>query len=147
MQIILITQKTKTKIWKIRHEKQEGRTDSDSEDEDFWITFPTKRDLEKQYFFLQPILDNKGKPETEIEMEIKEKEGEALPNEEPIRREKGQDDVWITSEIRKNVEKRLHVLEQQQANGQTQANNLNHIDLVRLNLLSQIHPFITECQK
>jgi hypothetical protein len=103
--------------------------------------------LEKQYFFLQPILDNKGKPETEIEMEIKEKEGEALPNEEPIRREKGQDDVWITSEIRKNVEKRLHVLEQQQANGQTQANNLNHIDLVRLNLLSQIHPFITECQK
>ncbi len=70
-----------------------------------------------------------------------------LPDEAPIWREEGQDDVWITNKIRKNVEKRIRVLKQQQSNIQTQANNLNNIDVVRLNLLRQIHPFILECQK
>jgi hypothetical protein len=45
------------------------------------------------------------------------------------------------------VEKRIRVLEQHQSNSQTQAKDLINIDFVRLNLLSQIHPFITECQK
>ncbi len=82
-----------------------------------------------------------------MEIEIKEEVGETLPDEEPIRREEGQDDVWITNKIIKNVEKCIRVLEQQQLNSQTPAKDLINIDVVRLNLLSQIHPFILECQK
>jgi hypothetical protein len=44
---------------------------------------------------------------TETDIEIKEEEGEALPDEEPIRRMEGQDDAWITTKIRKKVEKRI----------------------------------------
>jgi hypothetical protein len=84
----------------------------------------------------------------ETEIKIKEEESRALrEDEELIRREEGQDDVWATSKFRKNVEKCIKVLEQQQTNGQTNTNNLIYIDLVRLNLLSQNHPFIRECQK
>ncbi len=44
---------------------------------------------------------------TETDIEIKAEEGEALPDEEPIRRMEVQDDAWITSKIRKKVEKRI----------------------------------------
>jgi hypothetical protein len=122
--------------------------DSDSEDEECRITSPTRRDLEKPYFLPPPTLE---KTETEMETDIliKEEEGEALPEEEgePINQEEGQDDVWITNKIRKNVEKCIPVLEKKQSNSQTQAKDLINIDVVRLNLLSMIHPFITECQK
>jgi len=67
--------------------------------------------------------------------------------EEPIRREEGQDDIWINSKLRKSVQKHIKVLEPQQADGQSQAKNLINTQAARLNLLSQIHPFITECQK
>jgi hypothetical protein len=65
------------------------------------ITFPSKRDMEKQYFQPTPNLTQEKKMETDIE--IKEEVEETLPDEEPIRREEGQDDVWITNKIRKNV--------------------------------------------
>ncbi len=57
----------------------------------------------------------------EMDIQIKEEEGEALPEEEqeePISQKEGQDDVWITNKIRKNVEKCNWVLEQQQSNSQ-----------------------------
>ena len=111
--------------------------------EECQITFPTKADLEKQYFLPPSISVHDGKMETEAEIEIKE-EGE---EEEPIRREEGQDDIWINSKLRKSVQKHIKVLEPQQADGQSQAKNLINTQAARLNLLSQIHPFITECQK
>ncbi len=84
----------------------------------------------------------------ETEIKIKEEGEEALPDkEEPIRREEGQGDIWINGKLRKSVQKRIKVLEQQQADGHSQAKNLINIPVDRLNLLSQIHPFITECQK
>jgi hypothetical protein len=71
-----------------------------------------------------------------------------LPDEEePIRREEGQDEIWINSKLRKSLQKHIKVLEQQQADGQSQAENLINTQTVRLNLLSQIQPFITVCQK
>jgi hypothetical protein len=48
---------------------------------------------------------------------------------------------------KKSIQKRIKVLEQQQTNGQSQAKNLIDTQAVKLNLLSQINPFITECQK
>jgi hypothetical protein len=75
-------------------------SDEDSEDEDRQIIFPTKKDLEKQYFFPRPISYQEGKTETKTEIEIKEEDGE-----EPIRREEGQDDAWIANKIKKSVEK------------------------------------------
>jgi hypothetical protein len=118
------------------------------EDEECRLTFPTKADLEKRYFLPPSISVPDGKTETEMEIETKEEGEEALPDEEePIRREEGQDDIWINSKIRKGVQKCILVLEQQQADGQTQAKNLINIHVVRLNLLSQIHHFIMECQK
>ena len=65
---------------------------------------------------------------------------------EPIRREEELDDIGINTKQRKRVEKHIKVLEQQQADGQTQANNLINGDSIRLNLLGQIQPFITESQ-
>jgi translation initiation factor IF-1 len=62
-------------------------------------------------------------------------------------RNQSEDDAWITTKIRKKVEKRIWVLEQQLINNQTQSYNLINIDVVRSDLLSQIHPFIPECQK
>jgi hypothetical protein len=56
-------------------------------------------------------------------------------------------DRVTNSKLRKSIQKRIKVLEQQQADGHSQAKNLINIQVVRLNLLSQIHPFITECQK
>jgi hypothetical protein len=79
----------------------------DSEDEECGITFPTRRDLEKRYFLPPPTLQ-KTETEMEMDIQIKEEEGEALPEEEqeePISQKEGQDDVWITNKIRKNVEK------------------------------------------
>ncbi len=68
--------------------------DSDLEDEECRKTFPTKGDLEKQYFLPPSISVPDGKTETETEIEIKEEGEEALPDEEePIRREEGQDDI------------------------------------------------------
>ena len=123
--------------------------DTDSEDEDCRITFPSKREMERRYFI--PNRSQDQKTETDTEIEIKEEGEEALPDEEPVRREPSrggepQGDQWITSKLRKNVGKRIRVLEQQQIESQTQAKNLINIDLVRLNLLSQINPFITECR-
>ncbi len=54
-----------------------------------------------------------------MEIEIKEEGEEALPDEEePIRREEGQDDIWINSKLRKSVQKRIRVLEQQEVPSQ-----------------------------
>jgi hypothetical protein len=79
--------------------------------------------LEKRYFLLPSFSVPDGKTETEIE--IKEEGEETLPDEEePIRREEGQDDIWINSKLRKSVQKLIRVLEQQQADGQFQANSL-----------------------
>ncbi len=84
----------------------------------------------------------------ETEIKIKEEGEEALPDDkEPIKREEGQDDIWINSKQTKSIQKCIKVLKQQQADGQTQAKNLINIHVVKLNLLSQIHPFITERQK
>jgi hypothetical protein len=126
----------------------QGSSDSESEDEEFRITLPTKKDLEKRYFLPPSFAVPDGKTETEMEIEIKEEGEEALPDEEePIRREEGEVDIWINSKLRRNIQKRIRVLEQQQANGQFQANSLINTQAVKLNLLSQIHSFITECQK
>ena len=94
----------------------QGSSDSDSDDEECRITFPTKEDLEKRYFLPPSILVPDGKTETEteteMEIEIKEEGEEALPDEEePIRREEGQDDIWINSKLRKSIQKRIRVLE------------------------------------
>jgi hypothetical protein len=62
--------------------------------EECQITFPTKADLEKQYFLPPSISVPDGKTETETEIEIKEEGEGALPDkEDPIRREEGQDDI------------------------------------------------------
>ncbi len=88
--------------------------------------------MEKQYFLPPSISVPDGTTETETETEIKEEEEEALPDEEePIRREEGQDDIWINSKLRKSVPKLFKVLEQQQADGQSQAKNLINIQVVR----------------
>jgi hypothetical protein len=56
--------------------------------------------MEERYFLPPPTLEE---TETEMDIEIKEEEGEALPEEEgePISQEEGQDDVCITNKIRK----------------------------------------------
>ncbi len=103
--------------------------------------------MEKRHFLPPSFAVPDGKTETEMEIEVKEEGEEALPDEEkPIRREEGEDDIWINSKLRKIVQKRIRVLEQQQSDGQFQANSLINTQAVKLNLLSQIHPFITECQ-
>jgi hypothetical protein len=126
----------------------QGSSDSDLKDEECRIIFSSKADSEKQYFLPPSISVPDGKTETETEIEIKEEGEEALPDkEEPIRREEGLDDIWINSKLRKSLQKQIKVLEQQQADGQSQAKNLINIQVVRFNLISQIHPFIVECQK
>ncbi len=104
--------------------------------------------MEKRYFLPPSFSVPDGKTKTETKIEIKDEGEEALPDEEePIRREEGQDDIWINSKLRNSVQKCIRVLEQQQADGQFQANSLINTLAVKLKLLSQIHPFITECQK
>ena len=88
----------------------QGSSDSESEDEECRITFPTKKDLEKRYFLPPSFSVPDGKTETETEIKIKEEGEDALPDEEePIRREEGQDDIWINSKLRKSVQKRIKV--------------------------------------
>jgi hypothetical protein len=68
----------------------QGSSDSELEDEECQITFPTRKDLEKRNFLLPSCSVPDGKTETETEIEIKEEGEEALPyEEEPIRREEG----------------------------------------------------------
>jgi hypothetical protein len=63
------------------------------------------KDLEKRYFIPPSFSVPDGKTETETEIEIKEEGEEALPDEEePIRREEGQDDIWINSKLRKSIQ-------------------------------------------
>jgi hypothetical protein len=72
--------------------------------------------LEKRYFLPPSSAVPDGKTETETEIEIKEEGEEALPDEEePIRREEGEDDIWINSKLRRSIQKSIRVLEQQQA--------------------------------
>jgi hypothetical protein len=68
--------------------------------------------LEKRYFLPPSFSVPDGKMETETKIEIKEEGEEALTDEEePIRREEGQDDIWINSKLRKSIQKRIRVLE------------------------------------
>ena len=60
------------------------------------LSLKHKREMERRYILTKPSQDHGDKTEKEIEIE----EEEAPPGEEPIRREEGQEDQWITSKLR-----------------------------------------------
>jgi hypothetical protein len=86
-------------------------SNSDLEEEDCQITFPTRGEMKRQYLVTKPSQNHEDQTETEIEIEEEE---DTLPHEEPIREKGLPEDQWITSKLRKNVEKRIRILEQPQ---------------------------------
>jgi len=144
---------------KRRPQRQTSEEDTDSEDgnsdrdrmRNQQPKFPNLEDLDKRYHLRKPTQDvglqtdaeteAEAEAETEAERERDDSETDTASEGEENRREEVAENKWIVDKLKKHVNARVQNMKR------NQSRNLINVEAIKLNLLSQIHPFITESRK